>query len=158
MNSDDPSRNLGILVHEVARLLRRNFQRRIEGLGLTQAQWRTLLYLSRNEGTSQAALADLLEVKPITLARLIDRLEEAGWVERRRDTNDRRVCRLHLTKAAQPLLQEMERLGAETRHEALGDFSRSEQAAAIELLQALKRNLLEAETRDASEPRGDDKR
>jgi DNA-binding MarR family transcriptional regulator len=157
MKRTDPSRNLGILVHEVARLLRRNFEQRIEGLGLTQAQWRTLLYLSRNEGCSQAALAELLEVKPITLARLIDRLEESGWVERRRDAADRRVCRLHLTETAQPLLQEMERLGAATRRDALAGLARSEQAVAVKLLQTLKSNLLKAELQNSSSPNEEEK-
>jgi DNA-binding MarR family transcriptional regulator len=145
MKSDDPARNLGILVHEVARLLRRNYDRRISHLGLTQAQWRTLIYLARNEGASQATLAEILEVRPITLARLIDRLEEAGWVERRRDPDDRRVSRLYLTAKAQPLLVEMERLGAETRKDALVGLSRAEQAQVLDLLNTLKSNLLQAE-------------
>jgi len=153
MKNDDPTRNLGIIVHEVARLLRRNFDRRIRSLGLTQAQWRTLFYLSRNEGTNQASLADLLEVKPITLARLVDRLEEAGWVERRRDPTDRRVSRLYLTEAAQPLLLEMESLGAQTRKDALRGLSLAEQTQALDLLNTLKSNLLAAEEKadDTSE-------
>lgn len=149
MKNDDPIRHLGIIVHEVARLLRRNFDRRVSALGLTQAQWRTLFYLSRNEGVNQASLADLLEVKPITLARLIDRLEEAGWVERRRDPADRRVSRLYLTEAAQPLLVEMEGLAAETRKDALGELSHKEQAQALDLLTVLKMNLMAAEEKAA---------
>lgn len=145
MKSDEPARNIGILVHEVARLLRRNFERRVSALGLTQVQWRTLIYLARNEGTNQASLAELIEVKPITLARLIDRLEEAGWVERRRDQSDRRVCRLYLTDAAQPMLIEMEQLSAQTRKDALAGMTRTEQAQALDLLTTLKKNLLQAE-------------
>jgi MarR family transcriptional regulator for hemolysin len=145
MNSDDPTRNLGFLVHEVARLLRRNFDRRVRSLGLTQAQWRTLAYVARNEGTKQADLAELLEVRPITLARLVDRLEEAGWVERRRDPADRRVCRLHLTEAANPIIAQMEHASAATRADALAGLTRDEQGQVLDLLCRLKRNLLQAE-------------
>lgn len=145
MKNDDPTRNLGFLMHEVSRLLQHNFQRRVSVLGLTQAQWRTLAYLARNEGINQTSLADLIEVKPITLARLIDRLEEAGWVERRRDPADRRVSRLYLTEGAQPMLGELQRLGAETRKEALAGLTGSEQTQMVELLARMKRNLLEAE-------------
>jgi len=149
MKNDDPARNLGILLHEVARLLRRNFDRRVCALGLTQAQWRALFYLARHEGCSQATLAELLEVKPITLARLVDRLEEAGWVERRRDPDDRRISRLYLTDKAQPLLVEMETLAAETRSDALVGLSRAEQAQTLDLLNTLKSNLLAAEEKGA---------
>lgn len=150
-NNDDPMRNLGILVHEVARLLRRNFDGRISHLGLTQAQWRTLGYLARNEGAKQAELAELLEVRPITLARLIDRLEDAGWVERHSDPTDRRVHRLYLSEAAQPMLAEMDRLATATRRDALAGLTRSEQTQVLDLLGTMKQNLLQAEA-DASPP------
>jgi len=145
MDSKDPTRNFGFLVHEVARLLRRNFDRRVSDLGLTQAQWRTLAYLSRHEGMNQSALAELLEIKPITLARLLDRLEQAGWIERRSDPADRRAFRLYLTEAAQPLLVDMERLASKTRRDALAGLSRAEQSQVLDLLGTLKKNLLEAE-------------
>jgi DNA-binding MarR family transcriptional regulator len=156
MNSDDPARNLGFLIHEVARLMRRNFDRRVSTLGLTQAQWRALAHLSRNEGINQATLADLMEVRPITLARLIDRLEEAGWVERRRDPADRRVCRLHLTEAAQPVLVEMESHAAATRQDLLAGMSAAEQRQVLETLCALKKNLLQAEESVANEREDDE--
>lgn len=86
----------GFLLHYVARLLRGNFNRRVQALGLTQAQCRVLLHLSRNEGIQQVALAEILEVQPVTLARLLDKLQAAGLIERRRDGQDRRAFCLWL--------------------------------------------------------------
>ena len=78
MNTEDPTRRLGFLLHEVSRLMRRNFDRQVKPLGLTQAQWRTLAHLARNEGITQVMLAEILEIRPMTLARLIDRSSAAG--------------------------------------------------------------------------------
>ena len=86
-----PEKSFGFLLYDAARLLRRDFERRAKQLGLTRAQWSVLAHLARNEGTNQAAAADVLEIEPITLVRLLDRLEAAGWVERRPDPNDRRA-------------------------------------------------------------------
>lgn len=85
----DQQDGLGFLISDVARLLRKRFDRRAAELGLTRAQWRALGNLARDEGMIQSHLADLLEVEKITLARLVDRLECAGWVERRADADDR---------------------------------------------------------------------
>ena len=85
MPTPDPDRNPGFLIYEVLRLIRRDIGRRIP---LTQVQWRALALLSRNQGINQAGLAELLEVRPMTLARLVDRLEAAGWVERQSEKND----------------------------------------------------------------------
>ena len=90
MNLD---RSFGFLVHDVARLFARRFnQRALLFLGLTSAQCRVLGYLARNEGINQAGLADLLEIKPMTLVRQLDRMEEDGWIERRPDPGDRRAA------------------------------------------------------------------
>src|SRR5688572_2340747 len=99
--SFDPDRSLGVLIGDVARALRRNFDRRLQSLGLTQAQWRAIVHVKRMEGMSQVALADCLEAQPITVARLIDRMESAGWIERRSDPLDRRAVRLYLTTKSQ---------------------------------------------------------
>jgi DNA-binding MarR family transcriptional regulator len=82
------------MTNEVARLLRRNFNRRAQPLGLTQVQWRALARLARNEGMRQVDLAESLELQPMTVARLIDRMEAAGWVQRRPDPGDRRAVQL----------------------------------------------------------------
>ena len=94
----------GFLLHDTARLLRRDFERRSKGTGLTRAQWAVLAYIARNEGSSQAALADMLEIEPITLVRLLDKLEAAGLVERRPDPSDRRVARVAATARGSELL------------------------------------------------------
>jgi MarR family transcriptional regulator for hemolysin len=146
MKADDPTRNLGFLLHEVTRLMRRNLDSRVRALGLTQGQWRTLVYLSRHEGVKQAALADMLELRPITLTRYVDRLQAAGWVERRPDPTDRRASRLFLTDAAQPVLTEMRAHAADTREQAMAGLSAAQRKQLLELLARLKQNLLAAES------------
>jgi DNA-binding MarR family transcriptional regulator len=132
----------GFLLNEVSRLLRREFDRRAQHLGLTQTQWRTLAYLSVNEGISQVALADMLEIQPISLARLIDRLQAAGWVERRPDPNDRRAFKLFLVPETQPLIEQIRLVGAETRAAALQGVSKAAQKQLTDILQSMKLNLL----------------
>src|SRR5262245_20281690 len=114
---------IGFLLHDAARLMRRDFERRARPLGLTRAQWQTLFHLHRNEGCNQATLAEVLEVEPITLARLIDRLEASGLAERRPDPTDRRARLLFLGARAHPLLDELKTLGAQTREIALAGIS-----------------------------------
>ena len=142
---DDPRQSVGVLLIDVARLLRRNFNRRAQALGLTQPQWQALARISQNQGMNQACLADMLEVQPITLARLIDRLEAAGWVERRPDPADRRAQRLYLTVKAEPLLDDMRALAAETREEALQGLGDAERRRLIGALKTIKGNLVRAE-------------
>src|SRR5690349_15990228 len=111
--TDHTNRQLGFLLYDVARLLRRRFDQRAQKSGLTRAQWHVLAILKRNEGLNQAALADLMDMEPITLSRHIDRLESAGWVSRRPDPNDRRARRLYLGEKVTPLLEDMRCLGGE---------------------------------------------
>src|SRR5579875_3737120 len=117
MASGQPERSFGFLMADAARLLTRNFDRRAQKLGLSRAQWQVLAWLKRNEGISQTGLADLLEMSPMTLVRLIDRLEAAGMVERRPDPADRRVYRLYLGHGAHPALDQLWAMGAETRRQ-----------------------------------------
>ena len=146
MEEPESNRNLGLLMYDVARLMRANFHRRVQPLGFTQAQWRTLFHLARNEGVNQGALAEILEIQPITLARLIDRLEAAGWAERRPDPADRRAFQLFVTAKAQPLLEQIRELAAETREEAMQGLGQTEREHLLDLLSALKDNLLATET------------
>lgn len=129
------SDSLGFLIGDVSRLLRRRFDERARLVGATRAQWKTLVTLSRNEGINQGGLADLLEVEPITLCRMIDRLEESGLVERRRDPTDRRAWRIFLTDAASPVLEQL-RGHADAMFEwafdGLDDADRSRLTAALE--------------------------
>lgn len=100
-------RDLLFLLHDVARLLRVDADKRARGHGMTRAQWGILIWLDRQPGISQKELAELLEVEPITVARLIDRLEARGMVERRPDPRDRRIWRLHLRPEAHDVLHEI---------------------------------------------------
>lgn len=144
-----PDQSIGFLVNDVGRLLRRNFNRRAQELGLSQAQWRAMAYLSRQEGVNQVTLADSLEIQPITLVPLIDRLEEAGLVARRPDPDDRRAFRLYLTDKAQPLLARMWDLAAETREDAMVGLPKDSRQALITALCRVRQNLLDAESRIA---------
>jgi len=98
-------RDLAFLLSDAARLLRTCVDQEARRFGMTRAQWGVLFRLQRNEGLKQSELADLLEVQPITLTRLIDRLCDNGLIERRSDPNDRRAKRLFLTPAAKPVLE-----------------------------------------------------
>ncbi len=121
--------------------MRRAFQRRLEGSTLTLAQARALVYVSRNEGVRQVDLADLLEVQPITLARLIDQLAEARLVERRADPVDRRAYQVFLTRAAAPQLAAIEQVAKTIRAEALQGFSEQQAAKALSALSKMRDNL-----------------
>jgi DNA-binding MarR family transcriptional regulator len=131
----------GFLLHDTARLMRRDFERRSRSSGLTRAQWAVLAYLARSEGSSQAALAEMLDIEPITLVRLLDRLEEAGWVERRADPDDRRVRRLFLTETARPLMDQFQEIAAATREAALCGLSEEERRQVTDLLMKVRSNL-----------------
>ncbi len=144
--SDELNKSVGFLLNDVARLLRRNFLRRVQNLGLSQAQWRALAYLARQEGVNQVTLAESLEIQPITLVRLIDRLQEAGLVKRHRDPDDRRAVRLYLTPKAEPLLAGMWVVAAESRADALAGIRQADQDMLVETLLRMKRNLLDAES------------
>lgn len=100
-------------IGETAHALRKAFDRLAVGLGVTRAQWKVLFKLTRKPGLRQVELADLLELEPITLCRIVDRLEEAGLVERVRDPDDRRAWRLHVTAEAQPLVDKLQAVGAD---------------------------------------------
>ena len=110
-------------IAETAHALRRAFDRRVAPLGVTRAQWRALAWLARQPGLRQVELADRLDVEPITLCRIVDRLEEAGLVERRRDPDDRRAWRLHLTDKGVPLVEKLRALAGELAREAFDGVS-----------------------------------
>jgi DNA-binding MarR family transcriptional regulator len=111
----DFQRDLMFLLHDVARLMRVDADKRARSHGMTRAQWGILIWLERQPGLSQKELAEILEVEPITVARLIDRLEARGMVERRPDPKDRRIWRLHLCAPAYPVLREIDRQRAQMR-------------------------------------------
>ncbi len=163
MAGSDPERSLGFLLHDVSRLLRKRFDRRARTIGLTRAQWFVMAHLARNEGINQSALADILEIEPITLVHQLDRLEAAGWIERRLDPDDRRVRLLHLTDLGRVILGKMQKLGMETKAEAVTGLAATEQEALIDSLTKIKANLSarecasqagESEENDVATPRG----
>jgi MarR family transcriptional regulator, transcriptional regulator for hemolysin len=135
---------VGFLLHEVARLMKRRFERNARGSGLTRSQWQVLAYLSLHEGINQSGLAELLEIEPITLGRIVDKLQIFELVERRPDPSDRRVWLLHLTPAAGPKLTLLHRLGVATRGEALAGVPDADVEHLLKTLQALKANLTDA--------------
>lgn len=105
----DFHRDLLFLLNDVARLLRVEADKRARQHGMTRAQWAILIWLHRQPGISQKELSEILEVEPITVARLVDRLEARAMVERRPDPRDRRIWRLHLCPPARDVLQEIDR-------------------------------------------------
>ena len=133
--------SIGFLISDVSRLMRRRFDERARLIGVTRTQWRVLKFLQRGEGINQGGLADLLEVEPITLCRMIDRLEEAGLVERRRDPADRRAWQIFLTERARPLLEELAHLAEAMLGSALQGVSPAEYDAVMATLRRIHSNL-----------------
>ena len=128
-------------IGETAHALRKAFDRRATGLGVTRAQWKVLFKLTRAPGLRQVALADMLEVEPITLSRIVDRLEENGLVERVRDPADRRAWRLQLTEAAQPLIAKLTTVGAGLVGEAFAGVSEQDIQTVRRVLQHVRDNV-----------------
>lgn len=147
MPAPDPSslENLGFMLQDVARLMRSAFNRRVQELDLTQSQWRALAILSRNPGMWQCHLADTLEMQPISVGRLLDRMEAAGWVERKDDPADRRATRLFLTKQAEPTLTRLKKHGASCRADALQGISIKEQEQFMGILLRMRANMIQTE-------------
>ena len=134
--------NYAFEIVETARLIRREANKRAAVLGATKAQWRVLAYLKRKgDGARQIDIAEAMDVEPITLCRMIDRLEEAGLAERRRDEADRRAWRIHLTPAAAPVLRKLEEMGRAFNADMLSGISEDERATLLRLLGRLRDNL-----------------
>ncbi len=140
----DQHPTLGFLLHEVARLLRKRFEQRVGTQGLTRSQWQAIAYLAKQEGVHQSCLAETLEIEPITLVRILDRLEQRGLIERRQDPSDRRAWRLYLKETARPLLLAMQPLGEATRAEALNGVSEEDRDRLVQTLTLMKSNLTAA--------------
>ncbi len=142
IHKDDPDSSIGFLISDVSRLLRRVYDRRVEPLGLTRAQWRVLVHVYRRAGVSQTALAQILEIEKPTLGRLVDRLEQKGWVERRIDDRDQRARRLVITEQARPLIDQMEELAEAVHDDALDGVADHETDLLHDTLMTVKANLL----------------
>jgi MarR family transcriptional regulator, transcriptional regulator for hemolysin len=142
MKRENLDRNIGFVMHDVARLMRTGFDRRARQLGLTRSQWWVLTFLYRREGVTQSELAEDLDLEKATLGRLLDRLEASGWVARRADARDRRVRRLYLTPAVAELMATMREIAGEIRGEALAGLDAGESEQLVDTLLKIKRNLL----------------
>ncbi|HEX3952889.1 MAG TPA: MarR family transcriptional regulator [Stellaceae bacterium] len=135
--------SVGAALHDVARLMKRRFERRARqtGLSITRQQARALLYVARNEGLSQAAVASGLDIEPIALVRLLDRLHEEGLVDRHSHPTDRRVRTLWLTAAAWEVLDHVLAINREVREEACAGLSPSDREILMRTLYHMKANL-----------------
>lgn len=151
------SDSIGFLISDAARMLRRRFDQEARAVGVTRPQWQVLFALSRLEGTNQGALADHLEVEPITLCRMVDRLQEADLVERRPDPADRRAWRLFLTDRARPLIESMRGIGNQVVEEALAGIDERERTQLADLLSRLRGNLTNRPADEAGLKSGTDR-
>jgi MarR family transcriptional regulator for hemolysin len=138
--------DLLFLINDLARLMRTKSDQRARRRGMTRAQWIILAWLERQPGMFQNELATLIEVEPITIARLVDRLEARGFVERRPDPADRRLRRLHLMPAAAPILEEIEAYRAELNEVLTAGLDARK-------LDALRRDIKTMKTNLQAEPR-----
>ena len=129
------------LIGDISRLARRAFDARAREIGVTRPQWQVLVMLTRHQGVNQGGLAELLDVEPITVCRMVDRLQEADLVERRPDPADRRSWRLFLTGKAGELLAQLQPLGEQLEAEAFEGISSEEREAVLVTLGRLRNNL-----------------
>lgn len=132
-----------ILLHDVARTMRVRFDQRARSKGMTRAQWIILARVDKAPGLSQNEMASILEVEPISVGRLIDRLEARGLVERRADPADRRVRRLHLTPLAKPYLDDIAAQRELMSREVLDGIDHDARERLVEALLRMKSNLIE---------------
>ncbi len=152
------NREFAFSLNDVARMLRTYADYKAGQLGITRAQWAVLVRLDRFEGLKQSELAEMLDLQPITLTRLLDRLCDSDLIERRADPNDRRAKRLFLTAAARPLLERLGDLGDELMGTALAGVDRETVEKMVGLLATVKENLRQAIQRRSSAGASDERR
>jgi MarR family transcriptional regulator for hemolysin len=144
------SREIAVSVVDVARLLKTYADQRARQFGISRAQWTVLMRLDRFEGLKQSELAEVLDLQPISLTRLLDRLAENGLIERRPDPHDRRANRLYLTPAARPLLEQLAKLGVAMMEELLETIDEPARERLLRDLDAIKDNLRAAIARNGN--------
>jgi DNA-binding MarR family transcriptional regulator len=142
MLRENLQRNFGFILHDVARLLRITYDRRVKDLGLTRSQWWVLTHLYRNDGITQSELAEMLELEKPSLGRLLDRLEAKGWVRRAADPQDRRAKRVFLTDQVDAPMQVMREIAAGVREDALLGLSPGDRDRFVDTLLTIKSNLV----------------
>ena len=142
MERENVERNFGFLMHDIARLLRTNYDRRVKRFGLTRSQWWVITNLYRNDGLTQSELAETLDIERASLGRLLDRLEANGWVRREPCARDRRAKRVVLCDEIDPVMREMRAIAAGLRRDAMSGLTAEEQEAFVDVLLAIKSNLV----------------
>lgn len=145
------NREIAFTIMDVARMLRTYADQRARQFGISRAQWTVLVRLDRSEGLKQSELAEILDLQPISLTRLLDRLAENGLIERRPDPHDRRANRLYLTPAARPLLAELAELGQEMMDTVLEGFDANANERLLSALDVMRDNLRGAIARNANQ-------
>ncbi len=143
MLHENLERNFGFILHDVARLLRTTYDRRVRDLGLTRSQWWVLTHLFRKDGITQSELAEMLELEKPSLGRLLDRLEAKGWVRREVDARDRRAKRDFLTGAVETPMRVMREIAAGVREDALSGLSTADRDRFVDTLLTIKSNLMD---------------
>jgi MarR family transcriptional regulator, transcriptional regulator for hemolysin len=155
MRKMPPQREFAFLIHDVARMMKTCADHAARPCGITRAQWAVLAKVERSEGLKQSELADMLDIQPITLTRLIDRLCEAGLLERRPDPDDRRAKRLYLLPAAKPLLDRMWIIGNELMATICAGVDDADLTRTIGQLALVRDNLRQLIERRTSAPAGE---
>jgi DNA-binding MarR family transcriptional regulator len=143
--------SFGYLLNDVTLLFRKHFDRRATRFGLTRAQWRAIKVLHHREGIRQSELAEFLEMEPIAVGRVIDRLQAAGFVERRADPKDRRCWRLFATEQARGVVDDMVQIARELRRDVTRNVDIAELQQALEVLERIKANLQALEAMPSDE-------
>ena len=133
--------NIGLLIHDVARLLRVLYDRQMASIGLTRSQWWLLTYLFFKDGINQSELAILMDMEKAPLSRLLDRMEKKGWVIRKNESKDRRTKNIYLSESIKPLISSMRDKAAEYRNESLSILTDKELNKLKDILQILKQDL-----------------
>ena len=151
MPTQPVAREIAVNLMDVARMLRTYADQRARQFGISRAQWVVLMRLDRSEGLKQSELAEILDLSPISLTRLLDRLAENGLIERRDDPNDRRANRLYLTPAARPLLEQLSKLGNDMMDTVLGGLDGKANDRLLRDLALMKDNLRAAIGRNSTE-------
>lgn len=148
-------RDFGFLLKAVTRLSTKNFEYHARELGLDMALCKVLVYLARNEGITQTQLADMSETTPMSLVRILDRMEADEWIERRPDPADRRVYRLHLTARGRTVVEQVLRIADRARDEVFNGMSAADRTRLIELMEQVHARLLDLVAHQAQATEGE---
>jgi MarR family transcriptional regulator for hemolysin len=151
MPQQPTTREIAVNLMDVARMLRTYADQRARQFGISRAQWVVLIRLDRSEGLKQSELAEILDLQPISLTRLLDRLAENGLIERRADPNDRRANRLYLTPAARPLIEQLGKLGLDMMETVLDGLDGKANERLLRDLALMKDTLRAAIARNSTE-------